>query len=162
MTGVMSRRSPVLARWLGALRVGLVRSPGERILIVRMLAWRLAVAVLKRAMPIDRLVGMLGRRPPPVRVAGGPPRIVELAGAVCRPRLLRTEDNCLERSLIAYRYLCGSVPPPELVIGVRRMDGAVSGHAWVALAGEPLGEPPGALAGLTSLTSFSSARSGTA
>ncbi len=76
-------------------------------------------------------------------------------------RLVGSEDNCLERSLVAYRYLAPIGAYPQLTLGLQREEGCVVGHAWVRLAGEPQGESPASLSKFSELVSFTSAaRSG--
>jgi hypothetical protein len=50
------------------------------------------------------------------------------------------QDNCLERSLVAYRFLGRAGASPQLVIGVARDERGVRGHAWVTVDGRPIGE----------------------
>ncbi len=69
----------------------------------------------------------------------------------------RPPSNCLERSLGAYRMLCGEGASPELVIGVRRAPGQpVDGHVWVTVAGRALAERTENLATYTAITRFDS------
>ncbi len=55
-------------------------------------------------------------------------------------------NSCLTRSIVLYRLLaaCEGV---EIHYGFRRKDGALEGHAWVTVGGEPVGEPDGTLDG---------------
>jgi hypothetical protein len=62
--------------------------------------------------------------------------------------------NCLERSLVLYRYLSAVGADPQLVVGIRGGEEAVRGHAWVTVRGAPLEEPPLTLEGLTRVVSF--------
>jgi hypothetical protein len=50
-------------------------------------------------------------------------------------RLARS--NCLERSLLAYRFLGRGGFDPQLVLGVADFGAGVVGHAWVTVDGEP-------------------------
>ena len=131
---------------------------GERLLVVRALAWRLVLPFLKRTLAIDRLVALMrAHAPAQRRLPNRPERIAQIAALVCRPRLLRSQDNCLERSLIAYRYLFAIGAGPELVIGIRRADGGIAGHAWLALEGRPVGEPADMVQKFTEVISFTGA-----
>lgn len=57
-------------------------------------------------------------------------------------RRLYAQRFCLPRALVLFRALGGAGLPARLVVGVRRtLGGALDGHAWVELAGEPVGEP---------------------
>ena len=140
-------------------RAGVVRQvlavPNERRLIVRMVFWRMLVTTLKHAVPIRRVVALAGNAPRG-SAPGLPPqeRIVELAALVCRPRLLRTSDNCLDRTLVAYRYLLAAGASPSVVIGLGRAEDVVHGHAWLMLDGRALGEGHETLADFTELVRF--------
>lgn len=49
-------------------------------------------------------------------------------------------DFCMPRSLILFHFLSGWGYPVCIHFGVRRQGRALAGHAWVDLAGEPIGE----------------------
>ena len=67
----------------------------------------------------------------------------------------RAPANCLERSLGAYRLLCGAAAGPELVVGVRRSPArGVEGHVWVTARGRVLAENPEDLATFTTIVTF--------
>jgi hypothetical protein len=118
-------------------------SSAERRLVLRMLGWRLILPLLKRAVPIQRLARLMaGTRRSEVARSVLPSRIVSLAQVVCRLPVLGTRDNCLERSLIAYRYLRMGGADAELAVGFGSQEGRLSGHAWVTVAGTPVEEPP--------------------
>ncbi len=58
-------------------------------------------------------------------------------------------SRCLDRSLALHHYAHARGVPAALRLGVRRLsDGRVTAHAWVTLAGEPIGEDPAALSTL--------------
>jgi hypothetical protein len=67
----------------------------------------------------------------------------------------RPPSNCLERSLGAYRLLCGVAGEPQLVVGVRRSpERGVEGHVWVTARGKVLGERPEDLETFTTIVTF--------
>jgi hypothetical protein len=110
-----------------------------------MAAWALVLPLLKRVVPLPRLVQLMAT--PPKWAARGEKRdvarerrIVALSRLVYAP-LVRADIGCLQRSLLAYRYLGASGARPSLVVGMRREAGEVHGHAWVTVDGEPAGEP---------------------
>ena len=76
-----------------------------------------------------------------------------LSGPRGNPRL----DNCLDRSLIAYRFLSKAGAAPELVVGVAKPGEEVRGHAWVRLDGVALRETDESLDGFEELASFGGA-----
>lgn len=127
--------------------------PSERRLIGRMLVWRLIVATLKHVVPIRRLVALAGGRRKRADLPSQE-RIVELARLACHPRLVRSRDNCLDRSLVAYRYLRAGGSNPSLVIGFMKDDHAVTGHAWLTIDDQAVGEPQAAHADFSELLRF--------
>jgi hypothetical protein len=120
-----------------------------------MAAWRLVLPLLKGRLPLGRLVRLMwrgaGARPvTAVREA----RIAELARVVYRSEHVSRPGNCLERSLVLYRYLSAAGADPQLVVGIRSGEAAIRGHAWITVRGEPVEEPPESLDGLTQVVSF--------
>jgi hypothetical protein len=137
------------------LAASLLKSPADAWLAFRMAGWRLVLPLLKRRLPLGRLVRLMwkgaGARPvTAVREA----RIAELARVVYRSEHVSRPGNCLERSLVLYRYLSAAGADPQLVVGIRSGEAAVRGHAWVTVRGEPIEEAPSSLEGLTRLVSF--------
>ncbi len=105
------------------------------LLAARMLPWSAALPVLKRVLPAPRLVRLLGagrRRP---RDARRERAIAQAAWWASRVQVRRFPQNCLERSLVAYRYLGLAGAEPRLVMGVAREAEGIVGHAWVVLDG---------------------------
>ncbi len=121
-----------------------------------MLGWRALLTTLKHALPITRLVALAASAPPASATTWlpSPERIVELARLSCRPHLLGSRDNCLDRSLLAYRYLLAAGANPSLVIGVGRPEDAVLGHAWLIMDEQRIGEPHGAPQGFAEILRF--------
>jgi len=121
-------------------------------LLARMLAWRLALPLLKRALPLGRLVRLAAS----VRTSRSPftaGQVVSVSHRLFGRRSLESSD-CLERSLLTYRFLLKAGAAPELVFGVDRTDVGVVGHAWVVLAGAPIDESPESLARYAPLAAF--------
>ena len=85
----------------------------------------------------------------------GEQRIVDLAARLTRLRPGR-RSNCLERSLLAYRFLSGAGADPHLVLGVGRSEGRVVGHAWITLDDAPVLESSEALDELAPVAVFGS------
>jgi hypothetical protein len=117
-----------------------------------MLAWRLVLPLLKRALPLPRLA-RLAAGGPRRRLPFTPAQVVSVSHRLFSDRAAESSD-CLERSLLTYRFLLRTGVPAELVCGLRRADGAVVGHAWVVVAGAPVDEPPEVLAGYATLVAF--------
>jgi hypothetical protein len=103
-------------------------------------AWSLALPLLKHTVPLPRLGRLMWRRAGETAVGADVDRIVTLARWAARFRPLPGRDNCLERSLIAYRYLSAANADPRLVVGVRRLRGRIDGHVWIEVDGVPLHE----------------------
>ena len=143
---------------------------------VRLWLWAGMIRVLKPLVPIGSLV-RLARTPGPganrsnrgqAPIPGsGPDRSARLRRAErfearlrayleSRRRFpFRAPANCLERSLGAYRLLCGAAAGPELVVGVRRSPArGVEGHVWVTARGRVLAERPEDLAMFTTIVTF--------
>jgi hypothetical protein len=137
------------------LAASLVASPADAWLALRMAGWRLVLPAMKRRLALRRLVRLMWRgervRPvTPQREA----RIADLARVVYRSEHVSRRGNCLERSLVLYRYLSAAGADPQLVVGIRSGVAAVRGHAWITVRGEPVEEPPESLEGLTWVVSF--------
>lgn len=114
-------------------------SPSTAWMLTRMLAWKQTLAVLKRVVPFRTLV----------RVAQ-PRRVAAAEDAEERARIeyivarLGGDDDCVERSLVAYRFLARAGSTPKLFLGFdhgtpRR------GHAWVEVDDGPIVESRAAL-----------------
>lgn len=111
---------------------------------------------MKRVVPVRSLAQLMHRTPH--RRSRDP--ILEdqiITFARWGARLVRWDvgGNCLERGLIAYRYLGAAGAEPTLVVGLEREGGGtLTGHAWVVLDGRPAGEAPGALDRYTPVFAF--------
>jgi hypothetical protein len=99
-----------------------------------MTAWRVALPVLRRLIPFDRLVRMTADpRTTPVdreRVT----IVVKIGGRLWRD----SAAPCLERSVCIHRELGLAGASPTLVLGLAPDH---RGHAWVELNGHALLEP---------------------
>lgn len=119
-----------------------------------MALWSAALPGMKRLVPLKRLARLMwmesGHHPDPATRR----RIVELSARLAGVRPRRSRGNCLERSLLAYRYLAAIGADPRLVIGVTRTDADVAGHAWVTVDGRPVHDDPAGLEGITPLAEF--------
>jgi hypothetical protein len=117
-----------------------IDGPTDVWLAVRMLGWRIALPALKYRLPLPKLAELMwldgGTR---ARRADQERRITMLARGLYGPRELLPLDNCLERSLVLYRFLSEAGAAPRLLVGVGGAD-SVLGHAWVILDGEPVHE----------------------
>ena len=114
---------------------------GNAILAARMAPWVLLLPALKRLLPLPRLARLMWIDPRSSRPSQAQD-VFALSGSLTRLLRIRSSSNCLERSLLAYRYLAAAGCDPELVIGVARPnDAEIQGHAWIELRGRPVREP---------------------
>jgi hypothetical protein len=126
----------------------LVSTPSDAWLLARIFGWSLVLPIAKRTLPFPRLVGLMRprrciRQRDPQREA----MIVSLAAWVFKSRPPGTRDNCLERGLIAYRYLSRAGACPDLVVGVAKGMEGVHGHVWVLVDGRAVHDSHAKLAG---------------
>lgn len=143
------------ARHRLGMTLSVLRSPWAVATLMRMLPWAAALPILKRTMPLPRLVGLAASSPRNGRPRpGGEERIVELTRLLYRSRAIAGRDNCLERSLLAYRFLTKLDARPELVVGMQKGGDEMMGHVWVLLEGQPVHETPQLLAGFVPVLVF--------
>jgi hypothetical protein len=110
-------------------------------LATRMAAWALVLPLLKRVRSLSALARLMwrdGRRQGVDRRQ----QVLDHVRLVYRGRPL-FGDNCLERSLVAYRFLSEAGEEPTLVIGARQTEPSVAAHAWVVVNGRPIGDVDG-------------------
>ena len=110
------------------------------VLATRMLGWSAILPVLKHVVPLRRLACLMRVEHKGQRRFERERTVTLLAERMYRFRPFARRDNCLERSLLAYRFLSMSGANPRLLIGVDRSVERPDGHAWVVLDGEPLYE----------------------
>lgn len=69
------------------------------------------------------------------------PRVARFVGSIDRAgRLYRTGGRCLRRSVLLWAWLQRHGVPAEIVVGVRREPGGLTGHAWVESSQGPVFE----------------------
>jgi hypothetical protein len=129
-----------------------VRSPSDALLVLRLLGWRLALAVLKRTVPIATLVRLMAT--PGRHATWETRRVVELVDWLYGPRGNRELDNCLDRSLVLYRFLSRNEPGTRLALGMRRGSSELEGHAWVIAGDRAFGAIPASGDGFVTLATF--------
>jgi hypothetical protein len=134
-----------------------ITSPAEGWLAARMLAWRAILPALKYLLPLRRLVRLMDASPARrERRAEREQRVVALADRVFDAR--RSDEACLERSLVTYRYLAAAGADPRLVIAIRSGLDAARGHAWVTVDGAPVHDSPAKLEEFATVITFGSGR----
>ena len=118
----------------------LLSSPSALLLALRMSPWVLVLPLAKRAVSIERLARLMWRDDHTSRDGAREQLTIRLAARLTR----FSGRNCLERSLILYRYLSRCGADPVFVLGVASANGA-AGHAWVLVDGLPVGASPATL-----------------
>jgi hypothetical protein len=110
-------------------------------LTLRLFAWRIALPLLKRVVPVSPLARLMWMAP---AVGGGAhtrlERIALLTQMVNTGGWVLVSPNCLERSLMLYRLLSEADANPTLVIGARPDGAALAAHAWIEMDGAALWE----------------------
>jgi hypothetical protein len=121
-----------------------------------MIGWALVLPALKVRLPLERLVALMwaDAREGRTRDVVGERQIIRLASVSHRAITAGRRDNCLERSLIAYRHLAARNAHPLLVIGARTGPGGLEGHVWVTVDGKPVHDEPEEIATYVPLTAF--------
>jgi len=115
----------------------------DSVLLVRAFMWRIALPPLKYLIPLPTLVRLMSANPP----ADGPGtskrcgsrtesvlHLLEAGGRIV------VSSNCLDRSLLVYRFLSEVGARPQLVMGVSKGSTGVAGHAWVEIEGQALAD----------------------
>jgi hypothetical protein len=121
----------------------------------RMWGWAAALRVLKRVVPLEKLVRLMHPRSSAVERSQAFEAALEAYMSTTATFPFRAPGNCLERSLGAYRLLCARSASPELVIGVRYTpERAVEGHVWVRVDGRALAERPEDVQSYTAVVTF--------
>src|SRR5215207_2314765 len=122
-----------------------------------MLAWWVVLPLLKRATPLSRLVRFAQLDPPrTARDLEREAKVAALAEWLFKARPRPARDNCLERSLVAYRFLGRLGAEPELVVGVGDKEEATVGHVWVTVDGRPVHDEPKSLDSYEAVVVFDS------
>jgi hypothetical protein len=131
-------------------------SPSDFLLAARMVGWAVVLPAVKHVVPLRTLVRIVQRSGDGgARSPEREDQIVTLARWSCRLTRWPGAGNCLERGLLAYRFLGAVNANPRLVVGIARSDrGDVSGHAWVLVDGKPAGEAEDAVADFTRVVTF--------
>jgi hypothetical protein len=141
-----------------------ITSAADVLLLVRMVSWALVLPVVKHLVPVHSLARMMHLAPKPRRhqFTNSPfhqvrdvHRVATFARWAARLVRWRSGGNCLERGLIAYRYLGALGANATLVVGLApSAGGGMIGHAWVLLDGRPSGESETAVQAYTPVFAF--------
>lgn len=112
-------------------------------LLLRAFLWRLALPLLKNVVPLPTLVRLLSASP--VAGAAGTherrgSRLEAVGQLLTEGGRIVVSSNCLERSLMLYRFLSEVGAGPQLVMGVSKGTTGVAGHAWIEIDGQALAD----------------------
>ena len=130
--------------------VALLASPRDAWLAIRALGWLGILPVLKRTLPLQRLARLMWLRPHGEgRSTEREQRVIRIVSGLSRA----SGGNCLERSLVLYRYLARANADPRLVVGMSRPEEYL-GHVWVIVDGRPLLDTPETLGSYTEVVRF--------
>jgi hypothetical protein len=127
-------------------------SPAGLLLLVRLLAWAAALPILKRTRSVTRLVALMTPATSQRSNARIERNAITLSRWIYRAPIV--PDNCLERSLLAYRYLVRDKREHRLYLGIRADEGGYPGHAWLTVDGVPVHEPDKSLEAYVPLVVF--------
>lgn len=134
-----------------------MQSPADALLMAKACGWAFVLPMIKHCVGVNGLATMMRKSPQDrPRDRAREIRIVTFARWSARLARWRSGGNCLERGLIAYRYLCEAGADPMLVVGIGRGERGVVGHAWVLIEGCPVGESSSALGMYTPVFAFAS------
>jgi hypothetical protein len=133
-----------------------VASPTDALLLVRMAGWAAMLPALKYILPLQRLVRLAASGGEGARAPGREEKVTDLARVLYRSPAAVVRDNCLERSLVTYRYLSRANAKPELVVAMGKDGGNLLGHVWVTVDGKPLYDSPEKLAEFVPMVVFDS------
>lgn len=112
---------------------------GTGLALSRLIPAYVAFGLLKHVVPMASLARFAWREPTIVRDEGSQRRAV--ARVVKTRTLFRQWDrDCVQASLLMYRELSRLGADPMLVIGFRRSEGRLEGHAWVTVGGVAVGD----------------------
>lgn len=103
-----------------------------------LLLLRISLPLLKRAVPVKRLVAWLSARPADETTSIRAERIRCARETLERGGQLLIGKNCLDRSLAGFWMLRRAGASPTLVLGAKREQGQLEGHAWLELGNVPL------------------------
>jgi hypothetical protein len=121
--------------------------------IARLLPWYLAFGALRHVVPLPWLARWSWHAPTSERDRSHEQRLVARVVRL-RHALDRGRGDCLQSSLVLYRELSRTGADPTLVVGFRRTNGRMQGHAWVLADGRPVGEAQDALDGFAPTFGF--------
>lgn len=126
-------------------------------LALRIAAWAAVLPALKLVLPVTSLARLMWRD---ARVdrrdRREETRVLAYVDRLYRRGRVPRRHNCLERSLITYRFLSELNANPVLTVAMKRDHEALRGHAWVVVDGNALAEHPQTTAAFAPVIRFGS------
>jgi hypothetical protein len=133
--------------------ISLIKEPSSLFLLTGMLAWAFVLPLLKRILPLPSLARLMWSSAGQGERRQEREEKIYAFARVIYGRFL-TDSNCLERSLLLYRFLSQNHIDCQLVVGMNKSLEEWRGHAWVLVDGNPFGEPADSLQQYTPLFTF--------
>lgn len=100
-----------------------------------------ALPLLQRVLTLPALVTLFGAKTvPTVLPPLEPERLLFLIRGLLQQHIGVFRPNCMKQSLLLFHFLRQWGAPVSLHFGAAKRDGALEGHCWVELAGQPFGE----------------------
>lgn len=100
-----------------------------------------ALPILQRVLTLPALVALFGAKILPTLLPPlEPERMLFLIRGLLQQRIGMIRPNCMKQSLVLFHFLRQWDAPVSLHFGAAKRDGALEGHCWVELAGQPFGE----------------------
>jgi hypothetical protein len=122
-------------------------------IMLRLAVPYVALTILKRVVPLPRLVKWAWLRP-----HGPRDRDAEALTIRCLVRLRRLtfadRGDCVQGSLVLYRALSRVGASPHFVVGLHRIAGNLRGHAWITVDGKVVAEAETSVASFTPTMEF--------
>ncbi len=119
----------------------------------RLMPWYVAFGVLRHVVPLPWLARWAWQTPMAERNQEQERKIVARVARIRRV-IERRHGDCLQSSLVLYRELSRLGADPTLVVGFRRANGRIVGHAWVLAGGRPVPESASVIAEYTPTFGF--------
>jgi hypothetical protein len=112
----------------------------DPVLFGRALLWRLVLPPLKYMTPLPVLVRFMSLTPRPGSLHTTRVQRLRAIRSLLDGGRVVISANCLERSLVLFRFLSEVGAAPELVMGVSRTSARVAGHTWIEVEGHVLAD----------------------
>lgn len=131
----MLARLEVVIRKVSALRLR------ELSLLMSSAGLLVALPILQRVLTLPALVALFGANILPTLLPPlEPERLLYLIRGLLHQRIGMIRPNCMKQALVLFHFLRQWDAPVTIHFGAATRDGALEGHCWVELAGQPFGE----------------------